>query len=229
MKKMRTFKVAASVAAAGAVAGGGAALAASDGWSPAGETNAVLEEAAEELGVEPARLREALRNALESRLEAAVADGRLDAERAQALEERLRAGELPLFGVPGHGHGLRLHGPHRILDEAASFLGLEEGELRDRLAAGETLAEIARDQGKAVDALVDALVADGQKRLEEAVASGRLTRAQADQLAAGLSEHVESLVRGEHVGPRLRFEEGAPFGGPHGHRGPPPWTDGPHA
>ena len=61
-------------------------------------------------------------------------------------------------------------------------------------------AEIAREHGKTVDGLVKAIVADKTKRIDEAVANGRLTEEQGSDLKARLTEHVEALVNGERHG-----------------------------
>jgi hypothetical protein len=86
------------------------------------------------------------------------------------------------------------------LDSASSYLGMDEDELRDRLRDGETLAEIAEDEGKSVAGLVDALVEGAAERLDEAVEDGRLTREQAGELEQRLEQQIEDVVRGELPG-----------------------------
>jgi hypothetical protein len=84
---------------------------------------------------------------------------------------------------------------------AAEALGMTEAELASRLDGGESLAEIASAQGvePAVleEALREALVADASVRLEEAVASGDLTQAQADKIL----EQIEGGMRVHWFGP----------------------------
>jgi len=73
------------LAAAGAplaIAGGGAAVAATGVLSPREESQAVLDDAAEQLGIEPAALRDALKNALKSCVDSAVDAGRLTEQQA---------------------------------------------------------------------------------------------------------------------------------------------------
>jgi hypothetical protein len=188
--KKRT-KLAIGTGAALAVVGAGGALAA-DRLSPATESKAVVEDAAKELGVTPAELTDALKQALENRIDAAVESGRLTQERADAMKERLESGAFPLF--PGRGFGHHGHGHGPALDAAAAYLGLDEAELRDALRAGTTLAGIARDEGKSVDGLVDALVAAATERLDQAVEDGKLTQERRDELVAGLEERLTAVV-----------------------------------
>jgi hypothetical protein len=70
-------KVVAGAVAGLAVAGGGAAVAANQAGSPSEDSQAVLNDAAEQLGVKPAALSSALKKALANRVDAAVAAGRL--------------------------------------------------------------------------------------------------------------------------------------------------------
>ena len=60
-------KILVAGAAALAVAGGGAAIAASKSGSPQEESKAVVDDAAKQLGITPAKLSSALKQALENR------------------------------------------------------------------------------------------------------------------------------------------------------------------
>ena len=202
-------KILITVAAAGGAAlaiglGAAGAIAASDVLSPKEESQAVIDDAAERLGVEPSELSDALKEALKSRVDAAVDVGRLTEAQGKALKERIDEGETPLlfgglggFG-PGHAFGHFGHFGHfDKLETAASYLGLSEAELREQLQDGKTLAEIAKAEGKSVDGLVQALVKDAKTKLDQAVEDGRLTQAQADELAGDLEERITDLVNGE--------------------------------
>src|ERR1700675_846927 len=88
------------LAAAGAVA-------ASRAFSPSEESKAVIDDAAAQLGVKPSALSEALKQALQNRLDAAVAAGRLTKAQADELKARIDSGDgLPFFRGPGPGLGV---------------------------------------------------------------------------------------------------------------------------
>lgn len=205
---MRRKVISAGVAVL-AVAGAGAALAASGVGTPQEESKAVVEDAAKQLGVSPSELSDALKTALQNRIDAAVAAGKLTKEQGDELKARIEAQDYPMlgFGFGRHG-GPGLHG-FGHLDAAASYLGLSESELRTQLAAGKTLADVAKEEAKSVDGLVSALVADEKKELDEAVASDRITQAQADEMLANAEERFTDMVNGTMP------ERGhGPFGGP---------------
>ena len=88
---------------------------------------------------------------------------------------------------------------------------MTQAELRTAQESGKTLAAIAKEKGKTVDGLVDAMVAAVTKDVNAAVTAGKLTDAQRDSilsdLEARITEHVNNL-RPEH--------------GPGGPGGPPP-------
>ncbi len=188
-----------------ALAGGGGAIAATQLGSDADE-QAIIDDAAKRLGVEPSELSEALEQAYAARIEAAVAAGELTREQADALEERLQAGDVPLVGGPLFGHhGPGFGGHHGLhfggLDAAASYLGLTEAELRERLESGKTLAEVATAEGKSVDGLKQAMLDAAKDELDAAVADGKLTQEQAKELLANLEERIDDLVNGTLPGP----------------------------
>ena len=199
-----------------AIAGLGAAgaIAASGLFSPREEAQAVIDDAASQLGVEPDELSDALRQAYENRIDEAVKDGRLSEEQADRLKDRLESKDVPLvFGLRAfHGNGFGHHGRGvGILEEAATYLGLTQGELR-RALRDSTLADLAKKRGKSVSGLVDALVATRAKRIDDALADGRLSDEQAAELESRLEERTEALVDGELRRPgegRHRFRHGS--------------------
>src|SRR5690606_13042960 len=83
------------------------------------------------------------------------------------------------------------------LDAAAEALGMTEDELREELRDGRTIAEVAEARGVDVDAVVDAMVAAGTERLEDAIEE--------------LPERMRDVVEGEHpLRPHPRFRPGGP-------------------
>jgi hypothetical protein len=89
-----------------------------------------------------------------------------------------------------------LPGPAAI----ASYLGLTAAQLRQQLAAGKTLAQIAVAQGKTVAGLEQAIYADLQAHLDRAVDNGRLTKAQEQTLLARLKSRLDDLL--DHAFPK---------------------------
>lgn len=227
----RKVKFAAGAAAAATIVvglGAAGAVAASRALSPGEESKAVIEDAAGQLGVEPEALSDALNEALKNRLDAAVAAGRLTKEQADELKERIDSGDgVPLFGGIGPGGHRGGHFGHfGDLQAAAAYLGLTEAELREELT-DKTLAEIAKEKGKSVDGLVQTLVTAAEKKIDEAVADGRLTQKQATELKADLDERMENLVNGALNRHGPGFHPGL-WSGDMSPRGP-PGLEGPHA
>ena len=214
------IKLAGASAATVALFAVGGAIAA-DRLSPEQESDAIVADAAKQLGVEASELDAALKKALANRVDAAVEAGRITEVQGEELKARITAGEVPLVGLgPGGGH--RIHHHFGGLEAAASYLGITEAALRTSLSDGSTLAEIAKEKGKSVDGLKAALVAAAKADLAEAVEDGRLTEAQQAKIAADLPERIDALVDGE-----LKFgvrSDHGPRGdhGPFGFGGSPP-------
>jgi hypothetical protein len=185
-------KIAVGGAALAATVGAGGAIAATQ-LDPKQESQAVVEDAAEQLGVEPSELSEALKDALANRVDEAVEAGQLTEEQGAELKERIESGDVPLLGLGGPGLGHRVHHVGD-LDAAASYLGMTEASLMAAIEDGKTLAEIAEDRGKSVEGLVNALVEDAEAELQAAVDAERLTDAQRDSIVSGLKERITHLV-----------------------------------
>lgn len=214
MKGSRKRRLIVATAAVLAVAGGGAAIGATQLGSPEDERQAVVNDAAKKLGVTPRALSSALKEALVNRVDAAVAAGRITKAQGDALKARIRSGVVPfLFGFRGPGVGRHFGAD---LDVAAGYLGITEDQLRADLSAGKTLAAIAKAKGKSVDGLIDVLYNAEKKELDEAVADGRLTKEQEQAILARVRDRVTAKVNGAL--PRFdrhfdRFRGPAPFRG----------------
>jgi polyhydroxyalkanoate synthesis regulator phasin len=199
--------IVAGVLLVSAIAVAGAAIGATKVFSPKQESQAVIEDAAGQLGVTPQRLTDALKQALKNRVDEAVKDGRLTKEQGTKLKESIDAGKMPLFGL-GPGPGFRHHmvGPfHHKFEAAADYLGMTEAQLREALESGKTLAEVAKDRHKSVDGLVNALLAGAEKKLDAAVAAGELTKAEKKEMLAGLKDRITDLVNGRFPEPPGNF------------------------
>lgn len=97
---------------------------------------------------------------------------------------------------PHRGHSPHHRGPG--LEAAATALDMTTGELREALSAdGATLESVAEAQGVDVQVLIDALVAEAQEHLAQAVEDGRLTQEEADEKAADLEARITELVNRE--------------------------------
>ena len=177
-----------------------------------------LADIAEEKGKSVDGLKTAMRNALKADLDEAVDDGVVTREQADNLYEKLSAAIDDIvergLGVPkvfGPGFGFAFEGGD-LLEAAADYLGVTEAQLRDEVADGDSLADVAREKNKSVDGLKTALRNAVKADLDEAVEDGDLSRERADDLQEALSEHVDELVESEYRG----FGFGMRFRGPGG-------------
>jgi hypothetical protein len=191
--RLNRYAVGALVATATLGVGGGAALAAADG-DRATRCEERVARIAERRGVSVEELEANLRARFTARIDEAEKAGRISPERAAALRERVASASL-CAGRTHAGHRLIVRG---MLGAAARFLGLDRAELRAQLP-GTSLAALAEKQGKSVSALESAMVAPAETRLDRAVASGRITQAQADAVLEKLEQAAHRLA--EHVFP----------------------------
>jgi hypothetical protein len=159
-----------------------------------------LAQIAEMQGKSVPGLQDAIYAAAKRRFDQAVTNGRLTAAQEQMLLANLKSHLDDL--VNGHGRPQWGAGPRPFGAGAAKYLGLTEAQLRAQLRNGKTLAQVATDQGKSVEGLKAAILADAKSRLDQAVAVGRLTAAQAEAILARLTSHIDDLV--DRTGPPHR-------------------------
>lgn len=132
----------------------------------------------------------------------------------------------------GYGLGGGWGGPDSsLVAVAAEVLGLDQAALVAELNAGQTIADVAQAQGVALDEIVEAFIAPRVDALNQAVADGRLTQAQADTMLATMTANGTAQLSAPHTprprgnGPGLGFVDADGDGvcdqpGPHQPQGP---------
>ncbi|MGH8924520.1 MAG: hypothetical protein ACRDWA_07800 [Acidimicrobiia bacterium] len=131
-----------------------------------------------------ARQEERIRGALDELVE----DGTITSDQADEVAAHL-AGKWDF-------HGRRLHRLHAGLDVAATTIGITEADLVEALRGGQSVAEVAEENGVEVQAVIDALVAEVNSRVDEAVANGRLDEDRAAEIKANAVDRVTDFVNG---------------------------------
>lgn len=221
-------------------AGGGAAIAATQLDSSSAHDSAIISDAAGQLGVQPSALSSALKKAYDDQIQAKVTSGELSQSQADALKAKVDAGDVPLFSGGGGGFAFGFgggpHGGPRTAagfgfgfgfglgadsSAAASYLGLTADQIKTDLQGGKTLAQIATDQGKTADGLIQAILAAQEANLDKLVTAGKLTSDQETTIEKGLTTMITNIVNGTrpamgamgHFGFRRGGHGGAPFQG----------------
>ena len=164
----------------------------------------LADDVAARLGIAPDKLRQAFKDAITARIDAAVEAGKLTPEQGARLKDRLANAEglgLRLRGRLALKHPGIVRGIHRLhrLGPVTKYLDITPQQLRSELRAGKSLAQIATAHGKTVDGLVNVIVAPAKARLDKAVEKGRLTRQRADQILGRLTDAVEQAVQRVHA------------------------------
>ena len=187
--KINRYVVATLVGAGALLVGGGVAVAGPGDGDRGGRCDDRLAKIAEERGVSVEQLQTDIKTRLLARIDAAEQAGRISSERAAKLRDRVSEGSL--CGA-AHHQKARI-AARSMMGAAAKFLGLDREELRKQLP-GTSLAGLAEKQGKKVDALEAAMVAPAKERLAKAVASGRISQAQAEEIGKKLEMLAEKLA-----------------------------------
>jgi hypothetical protein len=194
------------VAGAALLAGSGAALAHGGpggllGFGHGGGNQTTLLNAvASNLGVAPAKLRTAVKDALRAQVDQQLKDGVLTAAQAADVKERIANGSVKV-GVGPAGAELGL------LDAATDYLGMTAAAIRTAQGQGKSLADLATEKGKTSAGLQAAIVAKATANLAAAVAAGDLTDAQRDTILTRVKNTVDELVA-QVRGPGLHGRDG---------------------
>lgn len=151
---------------------------------------------------------EAARALLQEQLSQDVAAGWITQAQADAALEQFDANAPALmtnanlgfggagrgFGRRGHGFGFGHHGGGTFISATASVTGLTTDEVLAQLQSGQSLAQIAESNGKTAEDVIAAARTQLEDLLDQAVADGRLTQAQADAKLANFDAAAPDIV-----------------------------------
>ena len=165
---------------------------------------------AEELGITVEELTAAQTAARDSLIDEKLAAGEITEEQAERLKA-MEIGEGPRPGFwAGFGARGKLHNAVvSVFQTAADVVGIEVDGLRERIAGGESLVEIADAQGMDEATLKSELVSTLADKINQAVAAGDIEQELADRLLENLDRMVERAIKAE--GP---FDRQHRFDGP---------------
>ena len=134
-------------------------------------------------------------------LDRAVADGKLTADaavqRLQRLQQRVAQLVMRTGGQDGKKPGAKKKARAAIrgaVKAAATYLGLTTEQIRTQLQSGKSLAEISTAQGKSVDGLKAAIVADAKATIDKLVSSGKISPERGQRYLELIQKNVDRIV-----------------------------------
>lgn len=161
-----------------------------------------LAQIAADKGIDTDTLKQKLQSNLNDRLDKAVANGKLTAEKAEQIKTQ-EADKLdkkinePWTGQKEKGkHGFDNKGMAQTLQ---SVLGLDAAQLKEQFKSGKSLAQIATDKGISQDDLKAKLQAAMEAHIDQAVKDQKLTADQAAQMKSKLPEKMDKIINQAHT------------------------------
>jgi uncharacterized protein (DUF2267 family) len=163
-----------------------------------------LSRVATNLGISEDQLRQAIKDAASEAVDEALASGRITQEQADRAKERIANGQgiglrKRIADLMHRRAGLAQRVRHGVVESAAHAIGITPDALRGEIKSGSSIADVASENGVAVDAVKAQISADAQAKLSEAVDNGRITQGHADQALQKLSDRLDEALN-KHVG-----------------------------
>lgn len=158
-----------------------------------GEGNGIFTRVSEILNVSEDDLDGAFIQAKTEHIDQKVADGDLTEEEATAIKEKIASGEFH-FGDKKGKKGERYEKMRETHQAVAEFIGIDEEAMKEALMSGQTLAEVAENNGKSKVELVDFLTDYITGQIIDAVEEEKIDQDKADEMLAKLSEKVSEMV-----------------------------------
>jgi hypothetical protein len=183
---MRSKKIAAAAMGAALLGGGGLATLMTSSASAAETSTSSSATSATDSAAKPGAW-------MSTALKKLVDAGTLTQAQSDAVTKALDAARPqggPGGGGPGHGQG----GPG--LTVAAKALGVTAADLKTALQSGKTIADVAKTNNVDIDTVIKAIVTAENTHIDEQLAAGNITAAQATERKADATERATNMVNG---------------------------------
>jgi len=156
---------------------------------------------AKDHNVDPQKVVDALVHAADQRIDQAVTNGRLDADRSATLKDKV--GTFATKAVDAtkeqrvkarHHRHLRRAVRRGAVGVVATTIGVDAQTVVQTRKDGHSIADLARDHNIDPQKVIDALVAAGTKKVDEAVSHGKLDAGKAATIKQNLPERAAKIV-----------------------------------
>jgi ribosomal protein S20 len=152
--------------------------------------------------VEPQAVVDAIVAAADKKIDRLVDAGTITAERAATMKDRLPDrvtklvnGELKgKLGQHAKRAAVRRHARRAGAVVAAGVIGIQPKALAEAVRGGQSVADVATSHNVDPQAVIDAVVAAGDKKIDSLVDAGRITAERAATMKDRLPERVSRLV-----------------------------------
>lgn len=197
MKGKEWLVIALAVVILGGVATG-VALAAANPTTP-GNTAApqafqfgqvFLDKLADTLGIDRAKLDQAMNAAGNQAVDQALEDGKINQQQADQMRSRIGKNGWPFCGGMRMGSGKM--GAGGFMKPLADALGMTPQDLQAALKQGKTVTDLAAAKGLTVAQVQDKVLAGVKSQLDQAVKDGKLTQDKADQAYSQMQQRIQS-------------------------------------
>ncbi len=173
-----------------------------------------LAEVATAHNVDPQHVVDALVQAATQKIEAAKTAGKITAERAAKLEERLPEAAGKLVNNKHAGKNAKRRADVRKIARggvkvAADAIGIAPKDLAKEVRAGKTIAEVATEHNVDPQHVVDALVQAATQKIEAAKTAGKISAERAAKLEARAPARITKRVNEWHPKAGAKGAKGA--------------------
>jgi uncharacterized protein (DUF433 family) len=143
--------------------------------------------------VDPQTVIDAVISALNTGIDKAVTDGKITAEQAATIKEKVTT-RVPKAVNANPKRVVRRHAIRAAVAVSAKTIGVSVEDLRDAIKSGQSVAEVATAHNVDPATVVNAIVTAGTARIDKAVANHHLSAEQAAKFKAALPERAQRFV-----------------------------------
>jgi len=149
---------------------------------------------ASHLGISQSTLKSAIQATELDKVAYLEQSGRITSTQAQNMESAIKSGKAP-FGLGWRMHGgMRAGFGRQALSQVAADLGLTPQQLLSDLRGGQTLEEVITAQGKSASTIESELQTTLKTRLDQAVASGKLTQSREEAILQDFANGFQNML-----------------------------------
>jgi len=150
-------------------------------------------------GIDVNTLIQQIENAFNTNIDQKVAEGKLTSDQATKMKENFVNKATAMVNKTYKASQHKTRGSNGVIQQIQTILWVDAATLKQDLASGKTIAQIAQDKGIATNDLVSQIQTALEANIDKAVTDNKISSESATKMKNNLTNRIQNIVNRQHL------------------------------
>jgi len=150
-------------------------------------------------GIDVNTLIQQIETAFNTNIDQKVTEGKLTSDQATKMKENFANKATAMVNKTYKASQHKKRGSNGVMQQVQTILGVDAATLKQELASGKTIAQLAQDKGIATNDLVSQIQTALEANIDKAVTDNKISSETATKMKTNLKNRIQNIVNGQHL------------------------------